>query len=706
MLTDKELEFKAEEVEKFLIINAPSITLKHDMINSAIDVHVQKIMSNRNKVPDSRLKNLFAIVTGMGRGKTRTLVEITRKINGGSSTNLCVAITFNHYWSEIIGIGKVINGLELDKKMIYAINIVARIISMTYQISFTSVEDLMLEGIRSLATISASTPADLIRSCIQYIVQKHRDNGHSIADFVLLVDEPVKISDRLDPGGLLDIHETLRNSLLSTQIDFDDGKPLNVELVMSALNIGPTGATKSSRLITALTTPESLDVGKIWEKWLPMYLPESAYRALEANELFKFRLKLLIATVAPIPRAVQYLVTELTTFFSSSNNSDGITSPEELKRMFDHTSVQIKENYKEIRIVPVFPEHMRAILFEEEILVDDNVMTMVENSFLTNALDIISNKARIVPRTSILSMQIYSQNKVSEYCRTIVATIDKLLSDYTRKSMPMNVLKLGDFLECAVSGLLRARLNVLGDIKSSEMSEIKLSQLLLLDDLRRIRGISENLTNKLLSTVSVRQRGIPLANVMLPSSYDDKTSFYNFFLGKNDFFIALNDAVIEKGGVIEFITNAKECFDGLLLLDSDLGPVLLAHEEKSRKVPRNDTKRPKSTKKRSPSTMADMPKEGKQANRVKFLAEKARRWSEENNVAVKKSSALEALIKDAYVFVYFETAHDSVSFEASDNDCVMQLGERDVKKMLSFFGDLYTFIRGSSPQSQALDKKT
>ena len=117
MLRDKELKFKAEEVTEFLIINAPNITLKHEMIDAEIDGHVQKIMSNR-KVPSSRLKNLFAIVTGMGRGKTRTLVEIMRKINGGNPTNLCVAITFNHYWSEIIGIGKVINGCKLFTQLI------------------------------------------------------------------------------------------------------------------------------------------------------------------------------------------------------------------------------------------------------------------------------------------------------------------------------------------------------------------------------------------------------------------------------------------------------------------------------------------------------------------------------------------------------------------------------------------------------------
>ena len=106
MLTDKQLKFKAEEVEEFLIIDEPKETLKHDIIDADIVGHMQKIMSNGKLCPSPKLKNMFAIVTGMGRGKTRTLVEIMRVINKGNSSNLCVAITFNHNWSKIIGLDK------------------------------------------------------------------------------------------------------------------------------------------------------------------------------------------------------------------------------------------------------------------------------------------------------------------------------------------------------------------------------------------------------------------------------------------------------------------------------------------------------------------------------------------------------------------------------------------------------------------------
>ena len=80
-LGDKKPIFKGTESEDFLIIDTPSVTLKHDMINADINGHVGKIMSNAQTMPSPRIKSLFAIVSGVGRGKTTTLVEILRTIN-------------------------------------------------------------------------------------------------------------------------------------------------------------------------------------------------------------------------------------------------------------------------------------------------------------------------------------------------------------------------------------------------------------------------------------------------------------------------------------------------------------------------------------------------------------------------------------------------------------------------------------------------
>ena len=273
VLGDKKPIFKGNVPDDYLIIDEPHKTLKHDIINADIDGHVGQIKASAQVKPDPRDKKLFAIVTGVGRGKTRTLIEIMKKVNNDYKKTVCLAITFNHHFA----VGGDWKHLGLKFRTIYAINVVARIISMSYQLPFVEVEDLLFQGFNSLEKPNKSTPTDLIQSCIRFIVQQYRANHHIIDHFVLLVDESVVIIDRLDPGNTMDIHSTLRDSLLSTSIRFDDDKSLSVDLVMSALNVGPTGVTSSGRTITPLTTSESLDVAEIWSKWVPAYIENNFF---------------------------------------------------------------------------------------------------------------------------------------------------------------------------------------------------------------------------------------------------------------------------------------------------------------------------------------------------------------------------------------------------------------------------------------------
>ena len=73
-------------------------------------------------------------------------------------------------------------------------------------------------------------PSDLIHECVKY-----RTNGKKIDQFVLLVDESVEIQTELDPDDKLDVHQTLRECLLTKPMLMDDGLPLKVDLVMSGL---------------------------------------------------------------------------------------------------------------------------------------------------------------------------------------------------------------------------------------------------------------------------------------------------------------------------------------------------------------------------------------------------------------------------------------------------------------------------------------
>lgn len=65
--------------EDYVIMNAPHVTLKHPLISVNISEIVHMILSRRDE-PDSRFKPMYAIVTGLGRGKTRVLFELDKAL--------------------------------------------------------------------------------------------------------------------------------------------------------------------------------------------------------------------------------------------------------------------------------------------------------------------------------------------------------------------------------------------------------------------------------------------------------------------------------------------------------------------------------------------------------------------------------------------------------------------------------------------------
>ena len=171
----------------------------HDVFDVDIAGHVDKI-SKSQPTADSRYKDLFAIVTGMGLGKTRALIEIKNEINK-KNKSFCLAITFNHFWGYIIAEeGMWNNKLRLPYRFIYAVNIVARIISMNYRISYRDTKKMLSSGISSLSSNdrSDSRASSLINECIHFIVEQYQVNyNHPIQEFVLLVDESVSIHEKL-----------------------------------------------------------------------------------------------------------------------------------------------------------------------------------------------------------------------------------------------------------------------------------------------------------------------------------------------------------------------------------------------------------------------------------------------------------------------------------------------------------------------------
>ena len=84
---------------KYSIINDPDDTMNHPMINDVTADAVGRILKNQED--GGRNNSLFAVVAGIGRGKTRLLVELDaalRNYTFGDKQILPIAITFNKNW--------------------------------------------------------------------------------------------------------------------------------------------------------------------------------------------------------------------------------------------------------------------------------------------------------------------------------------------------------------------------------------------------------------------------------------------------------------------------------------------------------------------------------------------------------------------------------------------------------------------------------
>eukprot|EP01031_Cornospumella_fuschlensis_P043432 gene43432-53095_t len=279
-----------------LIINSPSITMRHEYLGVNISAVSERILSERS-VYSGRTKPLFALVTGMGRGKTRFCVELDKDLKKRGDV-VSVPITFNSPWMEII---REFNSNDVN----YAINIVIRMLSVYYLIDYDVAVYRVLPMLQShrktLQEHFASFPGKFIRAAVQHMVEEQVAAGRDINHFVLIVDESAKAEEELGKG----MHDDLRQCLLDSAIPIPS-KPnaeLRVNLVMTSLNLKSMGASNSGRPIISLTLPSTLDVALVFEKWVKVYARGVAELSAEQQT----RLKFLIAAFATTPRMLEQL---------------------------------------------------------------------------------------------------------------------------------------------------------------------------------------------------------------------------------------------------------------------------------------------------------------------------------------------------------------------------------------------------------------
>ena len=127
------------------------------------------------------------------------------------------------------------------------------------------------------------------------------------------------------------------------------------------------GFTESDRPIHTFTTPEALNVDKIWNLWLPKYLPEDIFTTLDNVPSIKSRMQLLFALVAPIPRAVQYVVVATQDILRGENTSNmtKVINSSTIDDLYSQSYDKLERLYITMQDCVVEPNHMFAILFEK-----------------------------------------------------------------------------------------------------------------------------------------------------------------------------------------------------------------------------------------------------------------------------------------------------------------------------------------------------
>lgn len=438
----------------FLIINDPDVTMGHPLLGIDIEAEVRRIRTLR-LLPSSRMKAMFAVVTGVGRGKTRLLVELDLELK--KHPNVCsIAITFNHNWISRA------SSFITNPERRYAAAIISRIISIHYRVPFFPANEIAEELVTACP---GASPEELIQGCIRYIIKQLRQDSPNVDHFVLLVDESLMIETELKCE---DIHRILRQCLLDSPLMGTDDMPLYVDLVMSSLDIKSTGLGDSGREILAITTPSELDADEVLEKWVKKHVAIHDDSAMTDSGSIEMRrnvrkLKSLIACLSLVPRSLQFMVMVL-----KKMGGNTLFDAMKMKELYEGTMTAVNNQYSKSQQLPA--RYGKALLFGEKIVLDDTFMDLIKKSVFTNSLKTLSAGMVLCPETSIVSMNrlsIATSRLEAPYATVIVNVIDSLLDNLM---IPSGIEDAGMPLEIIMRGLIDARLQVLVDMLDAEKS--------------------------------------------------------------------------------------------------------------------------------------------------------------------------------------------------------------------------------------------
>eukprot|EP00961_Rhodomonas_salina_P018709 251965-Rhodomonas_salina.1 len=222
---------------------------------------------------------------------------------------------------------------------------------------------------------------EIIRGFIVHAVRKLRAAGTTVEQVVVLADEVLKVQEDFEANfGISpskDITSVLRKAMLNEEIM--DG--LGAGLVISSLAPSPLGKTRSERGVVPVELPP-LDPKDIVRDWWGITDKED-----------QDKLMATAAALCDLPRAVQFAHE----YFKQRSTTDA-PSRNEIVSLMDSVVSRINERYQPRMISR---EHLRAVVFQEEIALDEDAIKSLMNSRFTNAISEFDDDSQIVPTASL-----------------------------------------------------------------------------------------------------------------------------------------------------------------------------------------------------------------------------------------------------------------------------------------------------------------
>jgi hypothetical protein len=286
---------------------------------------------------------------------------------------------------------------------------------------------------------------------------------------ILLLDEIVKYEDKLNAPNITSV---VRRAILDTPIFDDEGKMIQVALVLSTLHISPVGLTSSERDVQVIGLCESLDIDMI---------KRDIWR-VKGDDQDDRSATVLAALTCKLPRLVESVLWILETrkYYSPDVNIS-------FREVFADKGLDAIVSLVRTRYIGQFPS---PVLFAKMIygdtvrFSDEGVSDAIRFSIITNSIDHFKTGSEkedpFIPDTSILMLHAVSMplsdikktNKVVEsICQTILV---ELVDSILKMCVKTSIQKHGDLLESVIQKWVNLKWWAAAEIKDATFSVAKL----------------------------------------------------------------------------------------------------------------------------------------------------------------------------------------------------------------------------------------